>query len=174
MISIISGTNRYNSKSKMIASIYQNILNKHEIYNEIIDLSELPNDFIYSALYDNSQKNTEFNKIADRVVKSTKIVFVIPEYNGSFPGVLKAFIDGLPHPHSLKNKKGAMIGLSSGAMGAAIAMSNFSDVLGYMGMHLLANRPKLSNIENYLNDGILENPKYLEQLENHAKILVDF
>jgi chromate reductase, NAD(P)H dehydrogenase (quinone) len=174
MISIVVGTNRPNSNSRKIANIYQQILEKHQSKAQIIDLNELPSDFTVSALYDNAYKNHDFNIIADKLVNSSKIVFIIPEYNGSFPGVLKAFIDGLPHPSALKNKKGAMVGISSGALGSAVSMSNFSDILCYLGMNVLANRPKLSSIENYLSENGLINQKYLEQLENQAKMFIEF
>jgi chromate reductase, NAD(P)H dehydrogenase (quinone) len=174
MISIVVGTNRPHSNSRIIADIYQQILKNNLVNSEIIDLATLPPDFTVSALYDNAQKNPDFNAIANKMVAATKIVFIIPEYNGSFPGVLKAFIDGLPHPGSLKNKKGAMIGISSGALGSTVSMSNFSDILCYLGMNVLANRPKLSNIENYLKNGEIINPKYLEQLGNQAKLLIEF
>lgn len=174
MISIVSGTNRPSSNSRIISDIYSSILTEMSVPNRIVDLNQLPHDFIFSAMYDFSGKNEAYNVMAQHIVSSSKVVFVIPEYNGSFPGVLKAFIDGLPHPGSLKHKKGGMIGLSSGAQGSAIAMSNFNDILTYMGMHVLANRPKLSGIEHAIKNGELINQKYAEHLINHAKMMVEF
>ena len=95
MITIIAGTNRKNSKSRFVSNIYQEILADLGEVSTILDLANMPSDFIVSALYENSGKNSDFNKYRRIIEESSKFVFIVPEYNGSFPGVLKAFIDGL-------------------------------------------------------------------------------
>ena len=40
--------------------------------------------------------------------QSEKFVFIVPEYNGSFPGVLKTFIDGLAFPDTFEQKKNVL------------------------------------------------------------------
>ncbi|MEQ8573083.1 MAG: NAD(P)H-dependent oxidoreductase, partial [Fulvivirga sp.] len=112
-ITIICGTNRVDSVSYQISVIYQQLLAKAGCNAEIIDLTDLPNDFAFTALYENSGKNEEFNRFRKLMADSDKFVFVVPEYNGSFPGVLKTFIDGLEYPGSFKNKKSALVGISS-------------------------------------------------------------
>ena len=64
----------------------------------ILDLRDLPEDFLVSSLYENAGKNESFNPLRTSMKDSEKFVFIVPEYNGSFPGVLKAFIDGLKFP----------------------------------------------------------------------------
>ena len=117
MITIVVGTNRRDSKSQMIALQYQQILKDKLKECEILNLQKLPSDYIISALYENVGKNKEFNEIREQMNETKKFVFVIPEYNGSFPGVLKAFIDGLDRAKALTNKKCALVGLSSGDQG---------------------------------------------------------
>ena len=117
MISIICGTNRRQSVSKQIALYYQNLLHEAGSKSYILDLKELPIDFLNVALYDNAGKSKRFNTIKKKLNDSHKMVFIVPEYNGSFPGVLKTFIDALDYPDSLKNKKGALLSLSSGTQG---------------------------------------------------------
>jgi NAD(P)H-dependent FMN reductase len=87
-------------------------------------------------------------------------VFVIPEYNGSFPGVLKTFIDGLRHPDSLANKKIALVGVSSGVLGNAVGLSHFDDVLSYLNANVLGFRIKLGNINSYFREGQFSNQTY--------------
>src|SRR5690606_17840814 len=118
-----------------IVNLYAELLRKHNEPYQILDLAELPPDFIVSALYSNTGKNEQFNKLASMVANSDKFVFVVPEYNSSYPGVLKAFIDGLSYPNTFKDKKGALIGLSSGMQGSGLALSHLTDVLHYLGMH---------------------------------------
>ncbi|MDN5211560.1 NAD(P)H-dependent oxidoreductase [Fulvivirgaceae bacterium BMA12] len=174
MITIIAGTNRKNSKSKMVSKIYQGILSELGAESTILDLANIPSDFIVSALYENSGKNTDFNKYRQIVEETSKFVFIVPEYNGSFPGVLKAFIDGLKYPDSFTNKKCALVGISSGVQGGGLAVSHLTDIFNYCGMHVLALKPKLARIEANTVDEKIINELYQELLETQAQQLIDF
>lgn len=155
MITIISSTNRPESISQRISEIYQSILDEHGDQSQIINLQDLPADFTGTALYQNSGKNEAFNPFRQTMLETQKMVFVVPEYNGSFPGVLKAFIDGLSFPGTFRNKKAALVGLSSGIQGAGLALSHLTDIFNYCGTHVLAQKPKLYHIEKNLEDGNL-------------------
>ena len=174
MITIITGTNRKNSKSRVISNIYQGILSGLGEESTILDLANVPADFIVSALYENSGKNSDFNKYRQVIEKSSKFVFIVPEYNGSFPGVLKAFIDGLKYPDSFIDKKCALVGISSGVQGGGLAVSHLTDIFNYCGMHVLALKPKLARIEANTSNGIVTNNLYQELLETQAKQLIEF
>lgn len=174
MITIISGTNRQNSVSAQVASLYQSLLSEHKIESQIIDLADLPKDFIYSALYDNNGKNPEFNKVLKKLHASEKYVFIIPEYNGSFPGVLKAFIDGMEYPNSFQNKKCALVGISSGMQGGGLALSHMTDIFNYLGMHVLALKPKLARIEKNFDGEEVTDKLYGQLLEEQVQKLLAF
>ena len=174
MITIICGTNRANSISKIISLHYQQLLARHQVESNILDLRDLPHDFTHTALYSNSGKNPAFNELRKLIEQSDKFVFVVPEYNGSYPGVLKAFIDGLKYPSSLNNKKAALVGLSSGVQGGAAALSHLSDVLSYLGMDLIGLRVKLSRIEANMTGNQITNPIYNQLLESQVQKLIAF
>lgn len=174
MITIVVGTNRKNSKSGFIANIYQGILGNLGQESNIVDLSSMPADFIASALYENSGKNSDFNIHREKMETSQKFVFVVPEYNGSFPGVLKAFIDGLKFPESFNNKKCALVGISSGVQGGGLAVSHLTDIFNYCGMHVLALKPKLARIEDNTSATSVTNELYRELLETQAQQLIAF
>ncbi len=172
MITIISGTNREQSLSKTISLYYQHLLNNHGVESQVLDLRELPHDFIQTALYGNSGKNQAFNEMQALIDLSQKFVFVVPEYNGSYPGVLKAFVDGLKHQTSFSGKKGALVGVATGVQGGATAISHFGDVLSYMGMDLVGLRIKLSRIHDHLSDGKITLPIYNQMLETQIERLI--
>lgn len=174
MITIIAGTNRSNSISSMLAVYYQSLLKERNTASQILDLSELPADFIFSALYDNTGKNESFNEIAGRLQQSEKFVFIVPEYNSSFPGVLKAFIDGMDYPNPLRGKKAALVGLSSGVQGASLALSHLTDILNYLGMHVLAQKPRLAKIEENMTENRLKNKLYIQLLQEQVDALLLF
>ncbi|WP_304517855.1 NADPH-dependent FMN reductase [Cecembia rubra] len=174
MIKIIVGTNRKNSISLIIAQLYQDILTQKGTESEILNLKDLPHDFVFSALYDKNGKNEQYNAFHEKVKSGDKFVFIVPEYNGSFPGVLKAFIDGMTYPNSFRNKKCALVGISSGIGGGGIALSHLTDIFHYLGMHVLALKIKLAKIEEHMSDNLLTNRLYMELIQSQAEMLINF
>lgn len=175
MITIVCSTNRIDSVSRKICEQYAQLLADRDIPNTIIDLQELPADFTTTALYENSGKNEQFNPFRSIMKESQKFVFVVPEYNGSFPGVLKAFIDGLEYPDTFKNKKCALVGLSSGVQGGGLALSHLTDIFNYCGMHVLAQKPKLAMIEaNTDEEMMINNQLYLKLIKEQLDALIAF
>lgn len=173
-ILIISGTNRSEALSPLCAEAYAQIANSEGIETEIIDLRELPADFTFTALYGNAGKNEDFNALREKMKLADKFVFVVPEYNGSFPGVLKAFIDGLEFPDTFTGKKAALIGVSAGMLGSSHAMSHLTDILNYCGTHVLARKPRLTLISKSFKGEKLTNEEYLGQMKKQLKELIDF
>jgi NAD(P)H-dependent FMN reductase len=174
MIAIVSGTNRRESVSLKIAKQYAELLEALGQEVEIIDLQGIPKDFIFSALYENVGKNGQFNQFREVMNRADKLVFVIPEYNGSFPGVLKVFIDGLDRAKALTDKKSVLVGISAGDQGAGLALSHFTDILNYCGTHVLGYRLRIPKIGDKMTDNKIANPLYLEKVHTQAKKLVDF
>ena len=174
MYVIVSSTNRPNNNSIIASRFYSSILTKKGIDNKIINLQELPADFTSSALYENTGKNSEFNLLKEKLEKATKVIFVIPEYNGSFPGVLKAFIDGLSYPNGIKGNKAALVGISSGDLGSHSAMSHFTDILNYMGCHILATKVRIPFVEKHIENDILITEKVKERIEKQVDSFISF
>lgn len=173
-ITVICGTNRKDAITRQITEIYCSMLRSHNVEAILLDLAQLPADFAFSALYDNYGKNLEFNSYVSLMLESRKYVFIVPEYNGSFPGALKTFIDGLEYPNTFRNKKGALVGVASGGHGSSLALSHLTDIFNYCGMHILALKPRLEKIEQNFHDGAITNPRYLEMLERQVKMFIEF
>lgn len=174
MITIISCTNRKSAVSKVVSEFYQELLSQSGAESKILDLQKVPADFIMSALYENAGKNQAFNQMTQQIESSEKFVFVVPEYNGSFPGVLKAFIDGLSYPNPFKDKKCALVGLSSGVQGGALALSHLTDIFNYVGMHVLALKVRMPGVEKIISNGKVTDDLILELLDMQIKDLLAF
>lgn len=174
MIAIIVGTNRQDSVSRKVGINYQNLLKSLGQESQIVDLAELPADFAFSALYHNSGKNEAFNEFQKTVDATQKFVFIVPEYNGSFPGVLKTFLDGLRHPDSFNSKKVALVGISAGMLGNAVGLGHLNDILSYMGADVLGLRMKLGNMKAHFNGEEFTFEVYQNFLEKQAKALIAF
>jgi chromate reductase len=150
MITIISGTNRPGSNTLKVAKYYQDILAKKGEKANLFSLEELPENMIASDLY--GKRSAEFEKIQQLMTATTKFVFIIPEYNGSFPGVLKVFIDACTFPDSFYDKKACLIGISSGKYGNIRGIDHFGGVCSYLHLHVLPLRLHIPAIKTELNE----------------------
>ncbi len=178
MVTIISGTNRTGSVTYQMALLYQKKLKQQGVQASILDLKELPKDFTFSALYENTGKNEDFNKLISPLKDSTKLIVITPEYNGSFPGVIKAFLDGLEFPNGVKDKMVALVGLSSGSQGAVLATSHLADIFGYLGATVLPLRARMPFIDKHFKKGEIINDneyaKYTDLIDLQIKNIIAF
>lgn len=175
MITILIGTNRPSSRAGRIALLYAKLLGELGEPTQLLSLADLPVDFITSALYSNAGTHEVYNSLAAKLDAGKKLVIIVPEYNGSFPGVLKAFIDGLPYPGGIRGKKAALVGLSDGGQGGLLAMSHLSDVLMYLGTVVLPQRVRLPFIGKELTEaGELVNELPRQLLREQAQALLEF
>lgn len=174
MITIVVGTNRRRSKSRQVALFYQKLLSNLNAESQILDIAELPDDFIRTALYENNGKNESFNAYRQMMKDSDKYVFIVPEYNGSFPGALKVFIDGLGYPSELLHKKAALVGISDGVQGSALALSHLNDIFNYLGMNVLAQRVKIPFMKKNFLEGEVKDALIDKLIREQAELLVKF
>ena len=150
MTTIISGTNREGSNTLKLAEYYHRQLSERGFDSEIFSLCDLPGDLISSDLY--GKRSEAFQSIQDKITASSKFIFVIPEYNGSFPGVLKTFIDACAFPESFFGKKAALVGLSSGKYGNIRGIDHFTGICHYINMHVLPLRIHIPNIRKEFDE----------------------
>lgn len=173
-ILVIATTNRPSSLTATVAKYYLTCLQKVHIPAELLSLADLPKDFTASALYANKGKNKAFNKMTQLLDRYTKYVFIIPQYNGSFPGVFKAFIDGYAAPHIFQGKKAALVGVSRGMQGGLLGLSHVTDILIYLGMVIHPIQPKLPNIPDPSWQTLQQFPDYLTRLQTQATAFSTF
>lgn len=150
MVTIISGTNRPQSNTLKVAQYYQKTLALKGLESTIFNLEDLPGNLIASDLY--GKRSPEFEAIQELVTKTTKFLFIIPEYNGSFPGVLKVFIDACNFPESFYDKKAALVGVSSGKYGNIRGIDHFGGVCSYLHLNVLPLRLHIATIKTELNE----------------------
>jgi NAD(P)H-dependent FMN reductase len=136
MTTIVSGTNRPKSYTLKLAGYYQRKLQEKGMSAGLLSLTDLPESLIHTDLYDN-KGSPGFQAIQDIVTATDKFLFVIPEYNGSFPGILKLFIDTCKFPESFSGKKAALLGLSTGKYGNVRGIDHFTGVCHYINLHIL-------------------------------------
>lgn len=150
MITIISGTNRPHSNTLKLAKYYQKSLLERGQQTKLFSLEDLPDNLIKTDLY--GKRSPAFQPIQEMVSSTEKFLFIIPEYNGSFPGVLKTFIDACDFPESFYNKKACLVGLSSGKYGNIRGIDHFAGICSYLHLNVMPLRLHLSSIRLEMND----------------------
>lgn len=150
MITIISSTNRPGSSTLKLSQYYQKRLKEKGLDAGILSLTELPANLIESDLY--GKRSAAFEPIQQIVTQTQKFLFVIPEYNGSFPGVLKTFIDACSFPESFYEKKAALVGLSSGKYGNIRGLDHFTGVCHYLHLNVMPLKIHIASVRKELDE----------------------
>ena len=165
MITIISATNRPNSNTLKVAQKYSQLMEKQGVKSELLSLESLPHDFIFTDMY--GKRSDNFQQLLDKyIIPAQKFVIVVPEYNGSYAGILKSFLDAI-HPDINKGKKVVLIGVSSGRAGNIRGMDHLTSVLHHLAMHVHPNKLPISSVLAMMDaEGNLVDEKTLKVLEN--------
>ena len=171
MITIISGTNRENSNSQKVSESCLQILKEQGHTAQIFSLTALPDNF-FSVIYDKVSPGYQ-HLIDDFIKDADQLVFVLPEYQGSYPGVLKSFLDAID-PKLLADKKACLIGVASGRAGGIRPLSHFTDVLHHLNIEVFSSQPKLSGIDGLVDERLISDSKTLERLKVHFTKFLKF
>lgn len=165
MYTIVSSTNRKGSITLKITHQYKNWLQEAGIEANILSLEK-----------DNVLGPSETIKPIEEQVftPSLKFIFIVPEYNGSFPGVLKILIDGLPRA-VWTNKKAALVGVAAGRAGNIRGLDHLTNIFNYLGVTIFPQKIYLSQIESLVNnDHIIVDEPSLTNIRTQIKGFIDF
>lgn len=160
MYIIISGTNRPNSRTSLVSQHVKELLSElTDEPVELYDLQDMPTEVLHNDMYGESGMPSAMEKIQDEmIIPAKKWIIVAPEYNGSFPGVLKLFIDVLctrRYAENFRGKQGALIGVAAGRAGNLRGLEHLTGLLNYLGMHVFPNKLPISSIEAQIEEGKL-------------------
>jgi len=180
MITIIAGSNNRKSKAFHFANHYYKSL-KRKAKEEVIllDLKDLPANMCHPDMYSPNGQSPEVKAMQDKyMLPAEKFIFVIPEYNGSFPGVLKVFLDACSireYKSTFSGKKAALIGIASGRAGNLRGMDHLCDVLHHVGTIVHPNKLPISGIESLIDEkGKVIDKDCKKALKKHMEDLLAF
>ena len=173
MITIISATNRKDSLTLKVAQFYSTLLTAKNIPNQVMDLGDLPRDFMFSNFY--GATTPEFSAMVDVYInKADKFVVASPEYHGSYPGVFKSFMDCIGN-NGISNKKVALLGVATGRAGNLRGMDHLTSLFHHLKAEVFSSKPKLSQVHKLLNDqGKIENPETVALLQDQIDRFLKF
>lgn len=149
-ITIISGTNRNGSQTLRVST---RLAQKYQVLGaqvNVLDLCKLPAEIFTPEAY--SQKPAEFEPFSKAVLESDGLVVVTPEYNGSFPGVLKLFIDHLKFPESFEKRPVAFVGLAAGMWGALRSVEQLQLIFAYRNGFLFNERVFIPRVDSQIDE----------------------
>ncbi len=165
MITIISGTNRADSMTLRIANLYQQLLSGRA---DDVQLLSLEGKEVWARGEGLVALEAEY------LIPAEKFVFIMPEYNASFPGILKLMIDNSDIKKCWWHKKAMLVGLSDGRAGNLRGIEHMTSILHYMKVNVLYNKLLLSKVNEEMDkEGVLLKPETKrninEQIEEFLK-----
>lgn len=173
MITLINATNRPENLTGKVVEVYVRILNDLGLENQVFEISELQDDFIYSASFGKESAHMA-EIVKQKISAASKFVFIAPEYHGSYPGVLKAFLDAVETKH-FRGKRAALVGVATGRAGNLRGMDHLTDVLHHMGVEVLSLKVPISKLNALLNaEGQLIDAETIQVLTKQAEKLKAF
>jgi len=173
MISLLIGTNRPDCNTRKVAAHVEELYKSIGVPLHVIDLAHLPQEIFSPSSY--AEKPKSFHPFADAILKSSGLVVVTPEYNGSMPGVLKYFIDMLKFPESFESRPVCFVGLAAGIWGGLRPVEQLQQIFGYRNAYIYPDRVFIHQINNALDaNGWLTRPDILERLKAQAEGFVKF
>lgn len=173
MVCIISGTDRLGSRSLVLAKQLLKIYNLNNISAEIIDLQSLPLNKLHGLSYNQDIIPEDLKIVFQKIVNAKALHIVCPEYNGSYPGILKLFIDYCQFPASLEGKFVAFVGLG-GRFSGLRPVEHLMQVFSYRNAILYPQRVFLTNVWDMIKNETLVDKQMLDRLQVQVKGFGEF
>jgi len=134
-IAVIVGSLRRDSYNRKLADALAHLA-PEELHFKQLSIGNLP---LYNQDDDANQAEPVKRLKAD-IKAADGLLFVTPEYNRSFSGVLKNALDHASRPYGQSawdGKPAAVLGVSVGATGTALAQQHLRNVLAYLNVPTL-------------------------------------
>jgi NAD(P)H-dependent FMN reductase len=171
-IPVILGTTRKGRMSANAARfVYGQLQNRQGITTELIDIAEL------NLRVDDAGEAVKDPRFSAAMEGADAIVIVSPEYNHSFPGLLKHVLDSCLKEYI--HKAAGIVGVSAGVFGGARVIEHFQPVLRELGLVSIFWDVNFGRIEKVFDASgqlldqayIRRTDKFLNELIWMAKVL---
>lgn len=170
---IISGTDRPNSKSLEVSNYIKTLYEKEGVHPEVISLEDFPLSDVIGGKY--GAKIPSIEAFRDPILAADALLFVVPEYNGGFPGILKMFIDYLPFPGAFEKLPMAFVGVAAGAFGSLRPVEQLQMVVNYRNAIQFPERVFIQRVNaEFDSQSGLKNKFQQELLESQTKNFIKF
>lgn len=173
MITIICATHRPKNQTQRIVSYYRTMLEQLGQEVKVLEMTELPRDFVFADSF-GARTGTTQELLQEKLIPAERVVVISPEYQGSYPGVFKAFLDGI-EPSLWKGKKVALVGVASGRGGNLRGLDHLTGVLHYLRAEVFSQKVPISSLDKMLDErGQLVDQKTQDVLREQAEAFLAF
>ena len=166
MITVIAGTNRADSMTLRTANLYIDLLKEMEIDGNLLSLENHP-------VWEKGTAMLELEK--QYLIPADKFIFVLPEYNASFPGILKLMIDNSNIRKCWWHKKALLTGISDGRAGNLRGVDHLTNILNYLKVQVHYNKLILSHINAEIDqEGNMMRPETGTRMRQQVEEFIKF
>jgi NAD(P)H-dependent FMN reductase len=172
MITILNATNRPDNRTSVISQTYEQFLISEQLPFQYLSLEHIKGDLLIKQSIGNKQQELE-NLFEQYIYKVPKIIIVSPEYNGSFPGILKLFIDAMPHK-AFDGKKIALTGVATGRGGNLRGLDHLTGIFHYLNAHVMPFKLPISGVAALINEGKVQNEILLRDIQKQINLFANY
>lgn len=171
-IPVILGTTRKGRRSAHAARFVHGELVKREgVDSDLIDIAELP------LPVDDAGEEIKDPVFSEKMNHADGLVIVTPEYNHSFPGLLKHVLDSCLEEYI--HKAAGIVGVSAGPFGGTRVIENFLPVLRELGLMTIFTDVQFGKVHKVFDDSgklldeafVRRTAKFLDELIWMATVL---
>lgn len=164
-IPIILGTARQGRQSEKVANFVLDLAKKAGFDSEIVDVR----DYRIEAT-DNTGEIPQAEKWEEKLIKADGLIVVSPEYNHTYPGELKMFLDMLYEQYS--RKPVALCGVSEGRWGGTRGIQALRLTCLALGMHPILETVYFPEIKDLFDEaGRIKHKIFEKQVNGMIKSL---
>jgi NAD(P)H-dependent FMN reductase len=169
---VILGTTRKGRMSVHAARFIVGQIEKRSgVVTDLIDISKVPMPI------DDAGEGIKDQQFSERMMSADALVIVTPEYNHSFPGLLKHVLDSCLKEYI--HKAAGLVGVSAGPFGGIRAIQDFLPVMRELGLVNIFWDLNFGNVSNVFDESgklldqafIARADKFLNELIWMAKTL---
>ena len=167
-IPVVLGTGREERWSEHVARlVHAHLAARDGINTELIDVRDhLTSPFTIPAWVED-ERPSKWRKIAS---EAAGFVFVVPEYNHSFPGEFKLLFDSAFKEYA--GKPASIVGVSDGQFGGVRMMQQLMPVLHTAKMYVAGTVVATAYVDKLFKTGETDDEKYLMFVERMLDELI--
>jgi NAD(P)H-dependent FMN reductase len=165
-IPVILGTAREGRQSEKVAKFIYGLAQKAGLETEIVDIREY-----HITATDNTGNIPLAQKWREKIIRADGMIIVSPEYNHTYPGELKMFLDMLYKEYS--RKPVALCGVSNGPWGGTRGVQALRLTCIALGMHPILETVYFPFIQDRFDgEGKIKDATYERSADGMIKSLI--
>ena len=178
-VTLLLGSIRNGRQSDRIAYYLEEKLKQHTIDAELIDLKESSLPLMQERVGHHPELPEEVKVVSERLHQADALIFISPEYHGSFSGVLKNAVDYFWNEFS--KKPIGVVTVSGGKFGGINASSHLQQLVLSLGAFPMPTKLLVPEVGNVFNPGdqsvqetfVLATERFIKEYKWFAEAIIE-